>query len=101
MCSREIWRNKANFIKLVENKEHVPRYNLTIRDGGAELLVEAKLTNSMSTEVKNEYLVIPRQEVQFGQGTGFMKKNESQKGGLEIGHGALVVCQWLHFFHGQ
>lgn len=54
MCSREIWRNKANFIKLVENKEHVPRYNLTIRDGGAELLEEAKLTSSMSTEVKND-----------------------------------------------
>lgn len=44
MCLRKLWRSKDNFIKLMENEEHITRYNLTIRDRGAELLGEAKLT---------------------------------------------------------
>ena len=59
---------------------------MIIRGGSLELLAEAKLTAGAEVK-KHEYLFTYQQEAQFGQGVGFMKIKESQKGGLEIGHG--------------
>lgn len=36
--------SKDNYIKFLENKEHITRQNLIIRVRGAELLEEARLT---------------------------------------------------------